>query len=104
MADAHRIFKRAKLGDPDFDDGMQEYQAFMLRQSTVDIIRRRILDTQTHNVSEYNPDALLSSFLAVPYLARRSWSVAGFSFVAVSGNSLLLKFMLVEAGVVCASI
>ncbi|KAM3437974.1 hypothetical protein NHJ13734_004378 [Beauveria thailandica] len=52
--------KRTKLGDPDFVDGMQDYQDFMLRQSTVDSIRRRILDTQTHNVSEYNPDGIES--------------------------------------------
>ena len=60
MVDAYRIFKRTKLGDPDFVDGMQEYQDFMLRQATVDSIRRRILDTQTHDVSEYNPDGIES--------------------------------------------
>lgn len=52
--------QRTKLGDPDFVDGMQEYQEYMLRQSTVNSIRCRILDTQTHNVSEYNPDGIES--------------------------------------------
>lgn len=57
---ANETLKRTKLGDPDFVEGMQEYQDFMIRQSTADGIRRRILDTQTHNVSEYNPDGIES--------------------------------------------
>ncbi|OAA72585.1 gamma-glutamyltranspeptidase [Cordyceps fumosorosea ARSEF 2679] len=51
---------RTRLGDPDFVDGMEEYQDYMIQQSTADAIRRRILDTQTHNVSEYNPDGIES--------------------------------------------
>ncbi|KAJ5528733.1 nucleophile aminohydrolase [Penicillium freii] len=49
---------RAKLGDPDFVDGMDEYQDFMLDQSTIDHIRHSILDTQTQDPSTYNPEGL----------------------------------------------
>ncbi|KAJ5413272.1 nucleophile aminohydrolase [Penicillium sp. CMV-2018d] len=49
---------RTKLGDPNFVDGMDEYQNFMLDQSTINHIRHSILDTQTQDPSAYNPEGL----------------------------------------------
>lgn len=44
------------MGDPFSVDGMDEYQADILKQSTADGIQKKILDQRTQNVSGYNPN------------------------------------------------
>ncbi|KAE9377462.1 gamma-glutamyltranspeptidase [Stipitochalara longipes BDJ] len=46
---------RNELGDPDFFGYMSGFEAQMLRQSTVERIRKRISDHHTYNVSHYSP-------------------------------------------------
>lgn len=52
--------KRASLGDPDFVDGVIDYEAGMLNQTFADEIRTKISDKHTLNVSDYDPDGFES--------------------------------------------
>ncbi|KAF7170761.1 hypothetical protein CNMCM5623_003301 [Aspergillus felis] len=52
--------ERTKLGDPLFVAGLDEYQEDMLKQSTIDDIRRKISDHHTQNVSAYDPKGIES--------------------------------------------
>lgn len=47
--------QRTEMGDPDFVEGMDEYEANMLNASTAAYIRSKISDDKTFNVSHYNP-------------------------------------------------
>ncbi|EAW11885.1 gamma-glutamyltransferase [Aspergillus clavatus NRRL 1] len=47
--------ERTNLGDPLFVEGASRYEENMLKQSTIDEIRRKISDTRTQNVSAYDP-------------------------------------------------
>ncbi|KAL9126562.1 MAG: hypothetical protein Q9217_004406 [Psora testacea] len=51
---------RANLGDPFFVPGLDEYQAQMLNETTAKVVRSRILDSRTQNVTAYNPTELMS--------------------------------------------
>ncbi|KAL0258401.1 hypothetical protein SLS55_007577 [Diplodia seriata] len=51
---------RTELGDPDFVDGMYEYMDQMLSKNTTSLIRSRISDFHTQNVSAYDPDGIES--------------------------------------------
>lgn len=46
---------RTVLGDPEFVEGVSEYEKDMLKKQTVDDIRRKISDLRTQNVSAYDP-------------------------------------------------
>ncbi|RMZ16606.1 hypothetical protein D0860_00996 [Hortaea werneckii] len=48
--------QRSELGDPYFAEGMDEYQAGMLNESTAAAIRAKISPMHTLNVSAYDPD------------------------------------------------
>lgn len=50
--------QRTTLGDPSFIEGIDEYEADMLNASTATLIRGRISDQHTLDVSAYNPDGL----------------------------------------------
>jgi len=50
----------SELGDPDFVEGVDEYEAEMLKASTAADIRGKISDCHTKNVSAYDPKALWS--------------------------------------------
>lgn len=52
--------KRTNLGDPYFVDGLDEYEKDMLKNSTARMIRTRISDFHTQNVSAYDPDGIES--------------------------------------------
>ncbi|KAF7118642.1 hypothetical protein CNMCM5793_008180 [Aspergillus hiratsukae] len=52
--------ERTNLGDPLFVPGLDEYQENMLKQSTIDEIRRKISDVRTQNVSAYDPEGIES--------------------------------------------
>ncbi|KAI0837018.1 gamma-glutamyltranspeptidase [Hypoxylon sp. FL0890] len=52
--------QRAKLGDPFFVEGLDEYQDSMLTDETATEIRSKISDFSTHNVSYYDADGLES--------------------------------------------
>ncbi|RHZ63821.1 hypothetical protein CDV55_106220 [Aspergillus turcosus] len=52
--------ERTNLGDPLFVPGLDEYQENMLKQSTIDEIRRKISDVRTQNVSAYDPQGIES--------------------------------------------
>ncbi|EAW19497.1 gamma-glutamyltransferase [Aspergillus fischeri NRRL 181] len=52
--------ERTNLGDPLFVAGLDEYEENMLKQSTIDEIRRKISDYRTQNVSAYNPQGIES--------------------------------------------
>lgn len=52
--------QRTELGDPDFVDGMTEYQQQMLSANTTSLIRSKISDFHTQNVSAYNPGGIES--------------------------------------------
>ncbi|KAH7062418.1 gamma-glutamyltransferase 1 [Macrophomina phaseolina] len=52
--------ERTELGDPDFVEGMDEYQKQMLSANTTSLIRSKISDFHTQNVSAYNPDGIES--------------------------------------------
>lgn len=52
--------QRAKLGDPLFVEGMDEYQADILKKPTIDRIRSKISDNRTQNVSAYDPQGIES--------------------------------------------
>ena len=47
--------QRSELGDPEFVDGMYEYEAEMLNATIAAQIRQKISDTHTLNVSAYDP-------------------------------------------------
>jgi gamma-glutamyltranspeptidase / glutathione hydrolase len=49
-----------ELGDPDFVDGMDAFEAVMLKASTAAEIRGKISDHHTKNVSDYDPKGLSS--------------------------------------------
>ena len=48
--------KRTELGDPDFLDGMYEFESDMLDASSAAAIRNKISDHRTQNVSAYDPN------------------------------------------------
>lgn len=52
--------QRSELGDPYFVKGMDEYQADMLNASTSAMVRSRINDLHTLNVSAYDPSGFES--------------------------------------------
>lgn len=52
--------ERTNLGDPLFVAGLDEFEENMLKQSTIDEIRRKISDYRTQNVSAYNPQGIES--------------------------------------------
>ncbi|KAJ5724416.1 hypothetical protein N7493_006144, partial [Penicillium malachiteum] len=52
--------QRTELGDPDFVPGMVDYERDLLKQSTVDAIRKKISDTHTLDVSAYDPSGIES--------------------------------------------
>lgn len=52
--------QRTELGDPEFVQEMDEYQAEMLNASTAAAIRAKISDVHTLNVSAYDPSGLES--------------------------------------------
>ncbi|RVX73408.1 hypothetical protein B0A52_03050 [Exophiala mesophila] len=52
--------ERTNLGDPAFAGNVSDYQDDMVSQQTADDIRGRILDTQTLNVSAYDPSGIES--------------------------------------------
>lgn len=55
------LWQRANLGDPSFIEGMGQYQEDMLKQSTtIDVIRGKISDFHTLNVSAYDPEGIES--------------------------------------------
>jgi gamma-glutamyltranspeptidase/glutathione hydrolase len=49
-----------ELGDPDYVEGMDDFEAVMLKQSTAAEIRGKISDHHTKNVSAYDPKGLSS--------------------------------------------
>lgn len=49
-----------ELGDPDFVEGMDAFEAVMLKPSTAAEIRSKISDHHTKNVSYYDPKGLTS--------------------------------------------
>ena len=51
--------ERANLGDPLFVEGLDEYQAEMLNETTAIRVRSEISDFHTLNVSEYSPTGLV---------------------------------------------
>jgi len=52
--------QRSELGDPEFVDGMDEFQAQILNGSTIAAIRAKISDSHTLNVSAYDPSGFES--------------------------------------------
>ncbi|GAD96923.1 gamma-glutamyltranspeptidase [Paecilomyces variotii No. 5] len=52
--------QRTNLGDPSFVEGIAEYEDDLLKDSTAQMIRRRISDFHTQNVSAYDPDGIES--------------------------------------------
>jgi gamma-glutamyltranspeptidase / glutathione hydrolase len=48
------------MGDPSFVPGMQLYQDEMLNSTTEKLVRGKISDTNSHNVSFYDPDGIES--------------------------------------------
>lgn len=46
---------RAELGDPDFFNYMDGFEAQMLQPKTASHIREQISDHNTHNISDYGP-------------------------------------------------
>ncbi|KAG8525933.1 uncharacterized protein KY384_000695 [Bacidia gigantensis] len=52
--------ERAKLGDPAFVPGLDEYQNEMLNETTAEIVRSKISDTETLDVKAYDPSELIS--------------------------------------------
>jgi gamma-glutamyltranspeptidase / glutathione hydrolase len=46
---------RGELGDPDFFNNIEAFEAQMLKPTTAEHIRARISDYHTRNVSEYDP-------------------------------------------------
>lgn len=54
------VSKRTKLGDPDFVDGLAEYQQSMLKDTAVAEVRKKISDHYSKNVSAYNPQGIES--------------------------------------------
>jgi gamma-glutamyltranspeptidase/glutathione hydrolase len=50
---------RAELGDPAFFNYMDDFEAAMLKPTTAEEIRRRILDDRTQDVKAYDPKGYL---------------------------------------------
>jgi gamma-glutamyltranspeptidase/glutathione hydrolase len=46
---------RVELGDPDFFNYMDDFEATMLKPKTAEEIRRRLMDDKTQNPKAYNP-------------------------------------------------
>ncbi|OJJ81661.1 gamma-glutamyltransferase [Aspergillus glaucus CBS 516.65] len=93
--------ERTLLGDPFFVDGMSEYQADILKQSTINEIRNKILDYQTQNVSVYDPEGLES--IETPGTSHIS--VADHTGLAISTTTTVntlfgSKVMVPETGIV----
>ena len=53
--------KRTELGDPDFLDGLYEFEANMIDATSAAAIRARISDQHTQNVSAYDPNGFESA-------------------------------------------
>ena len=51
--------ERSNLGDPLFVEGLDEYQAEMLNETTAERVRSKIEDFATQNVSAYSPTGLV---------------------------------------------
>ncbi|KEY74947.1 hypothetical protein S7711_01296 [Stachybotrys chartarum IBT 7711] len=49
---------RTKLGDPDYDEGLEKFQHRMLSEATASDIRSRISDETSQPLSAYNPEGL----------------------------------------------
>ncbi|KAL2822689.1 nucleophile aminohydrolase [Aspergillus cavernicola] len=92
---------RTVLGDPDFVDGMTEYEDGMLNKQTIDDIRGKISDLRTQNVSAYDPDGFES--LETPgtsHIATTDHS--GLAVSAITTINLLFgsKVMVPETGII----
>ncbi|PGH02759.1 gamma-glutamyltransferase [Blastomyces parvus] len=62
LAEAMRFAygQRTELGDPSFVEGLSEYEDHMLNASTAAMIRAKISDDHTQNISAYDPEGLES--------------------------------------------
>ncbi|KAI9374327.1 gamma-glutamyltranspeptidase [Aspergillus egyptiacus] len=92
---------RTVLGDPDFVEGMTEYEKRILEKQSVDSIRAKISDFHTQNVSAYDPAGL--EILETPgtsHLATIDHS--GLAISAITTINLLFgsKVVVPETGII----
>ncbi|KAF2015877.1 gamma-glutamyltranspeptidase-like protein [Aaosphaeria arxii CBS 175.79] len=92
---------RANLGDPLFLKGIDEYQDQMISEAAAQEIRSKISDTQTFNVSYYNPAGLES--LETPGTSHVvTADIHGLSITLTTTVNLLFgnKLVVPETGVI----
>lgn len=93
--------ERTELGDPSFVDGVFEYQDAMLSDATAAEIRSKISDTQTQNVSYYDPKGLES--LETPgtsYVGAADRSGLAISLTTTINTLFGSRVMVPETGVI----
>ncbi|KXS98518.1 hypothetical protein AC578_5520 [Pseudocercospora eumusae] len=94
--------QRSNLGDPSFVEGMDEYQADMLNETTVDAVRAKINPLHTLNVSAYDPSGFES--LETPGTsAIVAADASGLAIALTTTINLLFgsHLMVPETGVIC---
>ncbi|KAK6358141.1 hypothetical protein TWF730_007495 [Orbilia blumenaviensis] len=92
---------RAELGDPDFVEGLDAYQASMISPEVAEEVRSRICLTRTLEVKEYNPKGLES--LDTPGTSQMSTADASGLAVSLTTTVNLLfgsTVMIPETGVI----
>ncbi|KAJ4024687.1 hypothetical protein NW766_000927 [Fusarium irregulare] len=92
---------RAKLGDPDFVPGLEDYQKRLLAPATAKEIRWRILDDRTQPIEAYNPDGLES--LETPGTSHVSTADASGMAVSLTSTLNLVfgsQLMIPETGLI----
>ena len=93
--------ERSELGDPDFVEGMYEYQQEMINATTAALIRSKISDFHTLNVSAYDPSGFES--LETPGTSAVATSDASGMAISLTTTVNLLfgsNIMVPETGVV----
>jgi gamma-glutamyltranspeptidase/glutathione hydrolase len=95
------IGQRTHVGDPGFVEGMDRYQSEMLNVTTAALIRSKISDFHTLNVSAYDPDGIES--LDTPGTSHIvTADASGMAVTMTSTVNLLFgsKVMVPETGVI----
>ncbi|OJJ42897.1 hypothetical protein ASPZODRAFT_1231939 [Penicilliopsis zonata CBS 506.65] len=93
--------QRTHLGDPDFVDELDEYQDYMLNQSTVDHIRGKISDFHSQNVSAYDPDGLESlETHGTSHIATADHSGMAISLISTVNLLFGSQVMVPETGII----
>lgn len=103
MAEAMRFGygKRASLGDPDYVDGMHQFEAEMLSPDFANATRHKISDTHTLNVSAYDPQGFeINEDHGTSHIVAADASGLAFSLTTTVNLFFGSRVMVPETGII----